>query len=80
MLKEELEKNGFGYEDNEDGTFLVHYDKTIDDFSVIGGQGNCLMTEDEDNYYIDLRDGNGEAIYPKTDWTLTSALENYCGC
>jgi hypothetical protein len=78
MLKEELIKAEYGFVDNEDGTYLVHYDKSIDDFSIINRQGNCDMREDADNYYIDLRDGNGEAIYPKQDWTLDSAIKNYC--
>ena len=79
-LKEELENNGFGFEDMEDGTYLVHYDKNIDDFSVFSGQGNCEIREDNEYYYIDLRDGNGEALYPKNDWSLASAIEDYTNC
>lgn len=76
MLKEELEKSGYGFHNNEDGTFLVHYDKSRDDFSILCACGNCEVREDEDNYYIDLKVGLGETIYSKKDWSLVDAIEN----
>lgn len=32
------------------------------------------VKEDEENYYINFNTGLGEAIYPKSDWTLEKAL------
>lgn len=31
------------------------------------------VKEDEENYYINFNTGLGEAIYPKSDWTLEKA-------
>ncbi len=77
MLKEELEKIGLGFHDWEDGTFTVHYNTSIDDFSSIGGQGNCTVREDSENYYINTG-ADIDAMYPKNEWSLKSAIEDYC--
>lgn len=76
-LLEEIRESGLGYHDWEDGTFLVHYDRNIDDFSVIGGQGNIEVRADLQFYYLDLKDGLGEACYDKGNWDLVSAIADY---
>lgn len=75
-LLDEIKSLGLGYEDLEDGTFLVHYDTSIDDFSIIGGLGNCIIRADDDTYYIDLQFGAGESEYPKSDYTLEEAIKD----
>lgn len=34
----------------------------------------AVISEDQKNWYVDLRTGNGEAIHPKVDWTLDDAI------
>lgn len=37
------------------------------------------VREDTENYYIDLKTGLGEGVYPKADFTLERALDDQCG-
>lgn len=76
-LLEEIKECGLGYHDWEDGSFLVHYDRTIDDFSVIGGLGNIEVRADSQCYCLDLEDGLGETVYDKENWDLANAIAYY---
>lgn len=44
--------------------------------ATIAGFPHAVVTEDENNFYIDLRTGLGVAVYPKSDFTLEQAIEN----
>lgn len=44
--------------------------------ATIAGFPHAVVTEDENNFYIDLRTGLGVAVYPKCDFTLEQAIEN----
>ena len=44
--------------------------------ATIAGFPHAVVTEDESNFYIDLRTGLGVAVYPKSDFTLEQAIEN----
>nr|DAQ22548.1 MAG TPA: hypothetical protein [Bacteriophage sp.] len=37
---------------------------------------SVIVKEDAENFYIDFRTGLGEGIYPKSDWTLETALND----
>ena len=53
--------------------------RTIEDLKTeeITYKGYDVKTsEDNDYWYVDFRTGAGEALYPKTDWTLEEALED----
>lgn len=43
---------------------------------IVQGFPNAEISEDEDNFYIDLGTGLGEAEYPKSDWNLREAIKD----
>jgi hypothetical protein len=49
--------------------------KTIIKKQVLG-YDHAVISEDAENYYVDLKTGFGEGIYPKTEWGLEQAIEN----
>jgi hypothetical protein len=42
----------------------------------VTGYNHAVISEDAENYYVDLKTGLGEGIYPKTEWGLEQAIEN----
>ena len=42
----------------------------------VEGFENAIISEDENNWYVDLRTGLGEAIYPKDSFTLEEAIKD----
>lgn len=50
-------------------------ERNVIDTNVEGFE-NAEITEDEENYYIDLRMGFGEGIYPKDSFTIEEAIED----
>jgi hypothetical protein len=51
--------------------------KEIDIF--VEGFENAIISEDSENWYVDLRTGLGEGIYPKDSFTLERAIEDQSG-
>lgn len=43
---------------------------------TIKGHESAEISQDEQNYYIDLRTGLGESIYPKNAYSLEDAIED----
>jgi hypothetical protein len=39
-------------------------------------RGTAVISEDSQNYYVDLRTGLGEGIYPKDSFSLNSAIQD----
>ena len=77
MIREELERYDMPYFDNEDGTFVV-YNARVENRVRVDLTDKVEVREDDDYYYLDLRAGDGEALYSKKDWNLFKAIENYC--
>lgn len=42
----------------------------------VTGYEHAVISEDVENYYIDLKTGLGEGIYPKVHWTIEQAINN----
>ena len=42
--------------------------------TTIKGYESAEISQDEQNYYIDLRTGLGESIYPKDTYSLEEAI------
>ena len=77
-LEVELDKTGYRYLDNEDGTFDVCYDyNQYPFFSAIKGYHVATIKEDEDLWYINNM-GLGWGEYLKADWTLKDAIIDQC--
>lgn len=41
---------------------------------TIKGFENAEITQDEENFYIDLKTGLGESIYPKNQFSLEESI------
>ena len=41
---------------------------------TINGYESAVIMQDNENYFIDLRTGAGEAIYPKNSFSLDEAI------
>lgn len=50
-------------------------DRNVIELNVEGFE-NAEITEDDENYYIDLKTGLGEGIYPKNSFSLHEAIED----
>lgn len=42
----------------------------------VEGFENAVVSEDAENWYVDLRTGLGEGIYPKDSFTLDQAIKD----
>ena len=49
--------------------------KTMIEMTVKGYE-SAEISQDEHNYYVDLRTGLGESIYPKNAYSLEEAIED----
>lgn len=47
---------------------------------TINGFNNAEIMQDQENFYIDLKLGLGEAIYPKKQFTLDEAISESVNC
>ena len=78
-LEEELERTGFRYQSNGDGTFDVCYDHAQDSsFGGVNGYKTATVREDGMAWYIDCHMGLGEGWYDKEDWSLVDAIKDQC--
>ena len=78
-IEEELEKTGYRYRDNEDGTYDVCYDHAQDAFFTgVNMYHVATVKEGYFNWYINNNTGAGWAGYPKKDWTLKDAIYDQC--
>lgn len=50
-------------------------EKQILDVQVEGFE-NSVISEDSENWYVDLRTGLGEGIYPKDSFSLDEAIND----
>ena len=78
-LEKEIEKLGYRYEDNEDGTFDVCYDHAQD--SYFGGSNKhhvATVRATKNSWFVDNKCGLGEGEYSKADWTLADAIKDQC--
>lgn len=79
ILEKEIEKLGYRYEDNEDGTYTVCYDHKQDGFFVGPNKYHtATIRHDDKMWYIDNGEGLGEGMYSKEDWTLAEAIKDQC--
>lgn len=49
--------------------------ETIIEIDVFGFD-NAVISENEEYYFVDLRTGNGEGTYLKSDYTLEEAIND----
>lgn len=54
---------------------LNKMEKQILDVQVEGFE-NSVISEDSENWYVDLRTGLGEGIYPKDSFSLDEAIND----
>lgn len=77
-IEEELDKTGYRYRDNEDGTYDVCYDHNQDSFfSPLHRHHVATVKEDDEFWYIN-NEGMGWGEYSKADWTLKDAIYDEC--
>ena len=78
-LEVELNKIGYCYRDNGDGSYDVCYDHEQDAYFT----GVCMyhvatVKDDAAMWYINNNEGAGWGEYPKKDWTLKDAIYDQC--
>ena len=75
----ELDKTGYRYQSNEDGSYDVCYDHNQDNyFNGINMYHVATIKDDNELWYINNHAGAGWGEYPKKDWTLKDAIYDQC--
>ena len=78
-IEVELDKTGYRYLDNGDGTYDVCYDHKQDAFfSAVNTYHAATIKEDNTKWYINNNEGAGWGIYSKKDWKLKDAIYDQC--
>lgn len=78
-IEVELNKIGYRYRDNEDGSYDVCYDHEQDAFfDGVRMYHVATVKDDAAMWYIDNNEGLGFGMYPKADWTLKEAIYDQC--